>query len=182
MKFSIIIPTYNEELDIRDTLENLKLLTYSDHEIIIVDDSTDSTPQIISEYISPNLRLIRPPLRRGRCEARNIGILDSNGEILVLLNADVHLPPHFLQQLLVHYNNGYDSVSIISHVSNTSQLFPRYVECLNLEKELSGIYHSRIKSQNGVFWTEGFSVRRECYYKTISSLPLFPLRLVRTLT
>ncbi len=35
-------------------------------------------------------------LKRGRCEARNIGIQEADGEILIILNADVHLPKNLL--------------------------------------------------------------------------------------
>ena len=46
MKFSIVVPTYNEENDIAGTLDALTSLDYPDKEIIVVDDSTDSTPAI----------------------------------------------------------------------------------------------------------------------------------------
>jgi glycosyltransferase involved in cell wall biosynthesis len=47
MKFSIIIPTYNEERGIGATLEALLSLDYPDREIIVVDDSSDRTPEIV---------------------------------------------------------------------------------------------------------------------------------------
>ena len=98
-KFSIIIPTYNEENDIRGTLESLLELTYKNKEIIIVDDSNDNTPNIIREYSEQGVKLVIPELRRGRCEARNIGIRESIGDILVILNADVILPNDFLEKI-----------------------------------------------------------------------------------
>jgi glycosyltransferase involved in cell wall biosynthesis len=50
MRFSIIIPTYNEERDIAATLEALLGLDYPDREIIVVDDSSDRTPEIVGGY------------------------------------------------------------------------------------------------------------------------------------
>ena len=47
---SIIIPTFNEEADIKDTLERLVGLSYKNKEIIVVDDSTDNTPGIVKDY------------------------------------------------------------------------------------------------------------------------------------
>ena len=51
-KVSIVIPTYNEENDILQTLNYLDSLEYENYEIIIVDDSSDSTPQIIKSFKS----------------------------------------------------------------------------------------------------------------------------------
>ena len=45
LMFSIIVPTYNEESDIRQTLESLVALHWSNKEIIIVDDSNDACPR-----------------------------------------------------------------------------------------------------------------------------------------
>ena len=98
MKFSIIIPTYNEAGDIVATLEALLGLDYGDKEIIVVDDSTDQTPEIVRRYVDRGVRLIHPG-GGGRCEARNIGIREAAGEVVVVLNADVRLPADFLQRV-----------------------------------------------------------------------------------
>ena len=82
MKFSIIIPTYNEAADIAATLEALLGLDYGDKEIIVVDDSTDRTPEIVRRYVDRGVRLIHPG-GGGRCEARNLGIREAAGEVVV---------------------------------------------------------------------------------------------------
>ena len=71
MRFSIIIPTYNEERDIAATLEALLGLDYPDREILVVDDSSDRTPEIVGGYARQGVRLIHPG-GGGRCEARNL--------------------------------------------------------------------------------------------------------------
>lgn len=83
MRFSIIIPTYNEEKDIGDTLEALIKLFYQDKEIIVIDDSTDSIPDIVLQYHNKGVCLIRPNKTEGRCGARNIGIQLANGDIFI---------------------------------------------------------------------------------------------------
>src|SRR5208337_3249476 len=50
MRFSIIIPTCNEERDIAATLEALLGLDYPDWEIVVLDDSSDRTPEIVGGY------------------------------------------------------------------------------------------------------------------------------------
>ncbi|WP_373034678.1 glycosyltransferase family 2 protein [Sulfurimonas sp.] len=160
LRFSIIVPTYNEEHDIRGTLESLISLTYDNKEIIIVDDSNDNTPNIVREYVDKGVRLIIPKERKGRCEARNIGIRESSGDILVILNADVLIATDFLEKIKVHYDEGTDIVCVNSSVKNIDDLFARYVECVHRLETSDNKY---VQSQ---LWTEGYSVKRDVALKT----------------
>lgn len=154
IKFSIVIPTYNEEKDIGRTLTHLVALDWPNFDIVIVDDSTDSTPAIVSTFHDERIRLIHPSKREGRCAARNIGILESSGDVVVILNADVQLPRDFLRLISCHYENGADYVLVRSVVDNIDDLFARYIECV-------GIYQFYGRDPNALEWTEGFSCRRE---------------------
>jgi glycosyltransferase involved in cell wall biosynthesis len=162
MKFSIVIPTYNEEQDIALTIESILLLDYHNTEIIIVDDSIDNTPKILNNY-DKFIKVIRPDRREGRCGARNIGILAATGDVVVILNADVRLPHDFLKKILVHYQNGFDYVLVKSQVSNIDRLFARYVASVACAEE-SG-------DPSWMEWTEGFSCRRNIAIKA----GLFPV-------
>jgi len=148
---SIIVPTYNEADDIRRTLDALVSQTYAAKEIIVVDDSTDGTPRIVAEYVPRGVRLVRPAQRRGRCEARNLGIREARGDVIVLLNADVFPPPDFLARIMAHYRQGADYVLVESRVANTAAVIPRYLEAL---------HRHAYAGQNWIEWTEGFSCRR----------------------
>lgn len=154
MKFSIVVPTYNEERDIASTLDSLVALDWDDYETLVVDDSTDRTPDIVQAYADRGVRLIRTGKREGRCGARNLGILESAGEVVVILNADVHLPRDFLRRIVLWYEQGYDYVLVRSVVDNMSDLYARYVECMGI------VDHYRV-DPNRMEWTEGFSCRRE---------------------
>ena len=154
MRFSIVVPTYNEEKDISLTLESLVSLDWIDYEIIVVDDSTDNTPEIVRAFSSRGVRLIRPEKREGRCGARNTGIMESSGEIVVILNADVRLPSNFLILLSSHYEQGADYVLVRSMIENMEDLFARYVECVGLVRHYNG-------NPDCIEWTEGFSCRRQ---------------------
>lgn len=153
LEFSIIIPTYNEENDIRGTLESLKSLNYPSYEILVVDDSTDATPKIVGEYENIGVKLLRPTVREGRCGARNLGILNAIGSVVVILNADVRLPKDFLQKIKVHYDNGADYVLVKSVVENLDDLYARYVEAV-------GVYDFYGSNPQSMDWTEGFSCKR----------------------
>jgi len=158
MKFSIIIPTYNEENDIRATIDALLALDYSEKEILIVDDSTDSTPDIVREYQGKGVELIHPG-GGGRCEARNLGIQKATGEIVCILNADVRLRKDFLARVKSHYESDIDYVLVSSKVSNVSDLFARYVSCIS-------DYEYSLTDSSWIQWTEGFTCRKEVAIKS----------------
>ncbi len=154
MKYSIIVPTYNEELDIRDTLETLIKINYPNYEVIVVDDSTDSTPDIVREYEANGVKLIIPQKKEGRCGARNVGIRAASGDIVIILNADTHLDPEFINKINTYYKQGFDYVLVTSEVKNMDDLFARYVEC-------TGRYYFYDNDIRKIEWTEGYSCRRE---------------------
>lgn len=154
MKFSVVVPTYNEERDIAATLDSLIALDWPDREILIVDDSTDRTPEIVRGYSDCGVRLIRPERREGRCGARNLGILNATGDVVVILNADVRLPRDFLRRIAPYYDKGYDYVLVRSQVANMDDLFARYVEC-------QGVVDHYRTDPSWMEWTEGFSCRRD---------------------
>jgi glycosyltransferase involved in cell wall biosynthesis len=151
MLVSIIVPTFNEAGDIRRTLDALVAQTYPATEIIVVDDSTDDTPRIVGEYAARGVRLLRPARRRGRCEARNLGIQEARGEVIVILNADVFPGPDFVERIAAHYRLGADYVLVESRVANTAALIPRYLEAL---------HRRTYAGADWIEWTEGFSCRR----------------------
>lgn len=154
MKFSIVVPTYNEGRDIAATLDCLAALDWNDYEVLVVDDSTDRTPEIVQAYADRGVRLIRPEKREGRCGARNLGILESSGVVVVILNADVHLPRDFLRRIAPWYEQGYDYVLVRSEVENMQDLYARYVGCRGIVDHYRG-------DPNWMEWSEGFSCRRE---------------------
>lgn len=169
LKYSIVVPTYNEENDIEETLNHLVDLDYENYEVLVVDDSNDSTPDIVRKYVSDKLTLIKPEERKGRSEARNIGIKASSGDVLVILNADVHLPIDYLKRIDEHYKNGYDAVACYNQIKNIDESYSRFLELRALDRVYRGVYQKR-KETIKYFWTEGFSVKRDMLLKT----SLFP--------
>jgi len=160
IKVSIIVPTYNEEKDIERTLDSLISLRYKNKEILVVDESSDSTPDLVKRYSSKGIRYIRQTGPKGRCRARNQGILEASGEIVIILNADVCLPVDFIEKILPHYERGADFLLVQSQVANIDSLFPRYVEAS---------HQVRYPVLMNMAWTEGFS----CYRRAAIDVGLF---------
>lgn len=152
---SIVIPTRNEADDLCATLDALLALEVGAREILVVDASDDDTPAVVARY-PPPVRLIRQSRGRGRAAARNEGILAARGEIVVVLNADVRLPPDFLPRILAHYAAGADYLLVESRVSNLGAVTGRFVQAMH-ERD----YPPRPDVEAAMNWTEGFSCRRE---------------------
>ncbi len=108
---SIIIPAYNEEKRIGDSLDKiLKFLAGFDYtfEIIVVDDgSSDGTSDIVNKY-GNNIHLISQPGNMGKGAAVRAGMLAAKGELRVFSDADLSTPIHELNKVIPIINEGYD--------------------------------------------------------------------------
>lgn len=88
---SIIVPVYNSEKFIKDTIKTVKEQTYENWELILVNDcSTDNSKEIIEEYEQKDKRihLINLEKNSGAAIARNTGIEKANGKYVAFLDAD----------------------------------------------------------------------------------------------
>ena len=84
---SVIIPTYNRDWSLRDAIDSVLAQTYTDFELIVVDDgSTDRTHDILGAY-GDRLRQIHQ-VNRGVSAARNCGIGVSTGRLIAFLDSD----------------------------------------------------------------------------------------------
>jgi glycosyltransferase involved in cell wall biosynthesis len=87
-KFSIIIPAYNRENFIFDTISSVLAQTYSSFEIIVVDDgSTDKTSEVVSKMEDPRVRYFYIQ-NSERGAARNYGIAKAIGTHVLFLDSD----------------------------------------------------------------------------------------------
>ncbi len=100
---SVIIITYNRLKDLIDLINNLQEQTFSDFEIIVVDnDSQDETAQVIPNKF-PNIHFVANPFNAGVPGGRNIGIRQATGEYLVFIDNDAEIDPEFLQQVITMF-------------------------------------------------------------------------------
>ena len=85
---SVVVPAFNAARWIGETLASVTAQTWTNLEIIVVDDgSVDKTADVVAAFADPRLRLVRHD-HHGAAAARNRGILESRGELIQFLDAD----------------------------------------------------------------------------------------------
>lgn len=109
---SFIIPLFNKEEFIANCIGSVLKQTYPNYEIIIVDDgSTDSSKDIVNEFIKGTDKIkYCYQENKGVSIARNKGIELCNGEFVLFLDADDSIAPDFVQNLISNHQEGDDIV------------------------------------------------------------------------
>jgi len=99
MFYSIIIPLYNKELFIKDTLINVINQSFKDFEIIVVDDgSTDNSVSIVNKISDKRLK-VYSKANGGVSSARNFGIAKAKGDYIAFLDADDYWDNDYLAKM-----------------------------------------------------------------------------------
>ena len=99
--YSIIIPTYNRSKFISRAINSVLDQTFSDWEIILVDDgSTDNTRDVISLFDDERIKYLYQE-NSERSVARNNGIKNSNGEWICFLDSDDYYLPNHLESFYI---------------------------------------------------------------------------------
>ena len=89
INISIIIPTYNSASTLRKTLLSIFQQTYKNYEVIIIDSySKDNTLNIIKEFNSKKIRIIKVSKNKKLSYARYVGITKANGKYIAFLDSD----------------------------------------------------------------------------------------------
>ena len=90
-KLSVIMPLYNADVYLRESLDSVRHQTFADFELICINDaSTDTTEDILNEYKNNDSRIkvLVNKERSGAAYCRNIGITAAKGEYLSFLDGD----------------------------------------------------------------------------------------------
>ena len=111
MRFSVVVPAYNESASLPAALDSLRRQDVGDDhfEIIVVDNgSDDDTPAIARSY---GARVVVEP-RRGVCDARQAGVEAARGEFVVSTDADTTHPRDWLRRIDAGLRSRPDAVAI----------------------------------------------------------------------
>ena len=125
---SVIIPAYNAEKTISNCLDSImKQDCTEEYEVIVVDDgSTDSTPNIVSEY--KNVRLIRQK-NSGPASARNEGASRAKGDIILYTDSDCFTEYNWISEMLKPFNENHEVAGVKgAYKTNQREITARFVQ------------------------------------------------------
>ena len=99
MRYSFVIPVYNRPDEVDELLESLTHQTFTDFEVVVVEDGSSIPCQHIVEKYANHLSSIRyfDKPNSGPGQTRNYGVERSTGEYVIVLDSDCILPPGYLQ-------------------------------------------------------------------------------------
>ena len=126
-KVSVIVPIYNTEKELPECVQSIQDQTFSDIEIILVDDgSTDSCPQICDTFAEQDSRvLVLHKENGGISDARNKGLLAAKGEYILYVDSDDYLEKDAVEQLLRGALPGVDLIAGAYNEWNKNKLTKR---------------------------------------------------------
>lgn len=99
---SVIVPVYNAEAFLQECLDSILSSTYTELEVIVVDDgSTDRSPQVCDEYAHADLRIqVIHQKNLGVIAARNAGLKRAQGTYVGFVDADDIVSPIFFEEMV----------------------------------------------------------------------------------
>ncbi len=132
---SIITPLYNSEAFIDQTIKSILNQTYSNWELLLIDDcSTDNTIQIATKYVTTNsnIKLLQNKTNSGAAISRNNGITEAKGDYIAFLDADDLWKPKKLevQVQFMQTNNCDVSFSSYEQINEAGQPLNKFVKAL----------------------------------------------------
>ena len=157
-RISVIVPVHNGGLQLSRCLDALRLSDYDSFEVIVVDDcSTDNSPQIVERF---GARYVRTPHKMGPGGARNLGVEQARGEIVVFVDADVVVPSGALRRIAEQFEQDADLAALFGSYDES----PAWNDFFSQYKNLMHHYVHQISNERAVtFWAGCGAMRREVF-------------------
>lgn len=163
---SVVIPTYNRARLLRRAIQSVLAQTFTDFEILIVDDgSTDDTPAVVEGFDDARIRYLPQPENAGVSAARNRGLREARGAFIAFLDSDDTWYPHKLALQVPQMRDLPDDVGLLycgvendDGRGNCSLVTPTHRGDLYRQLLLSNVLHgtSGVMIRRAVVATAGF--------------------------
>jgi biofilm PGA synthesis N-glycosyltransferase PgaC len=104
---AVLVPCFNEEANVEETIEALMALQYPNYEVIAINDgSKDRTGELLNQLAEqfPRLRVIHQVQNQGKAVGLNTAALLTHADILLGIDGDARLDPYSLNWLVRHFD------------------------------------------------------------------------------
>jgi glycosyltransferase involved in cell wall biosynthesis len=154
----VIVPTLNEDRNIESCLASIKRQKYPNFEIILVDgDSSDKTVEIAKKYVDK----ILVKKDNGPGQARNLGVINTDAEIVAFTDADTEVSPNWLDIIARNFSD--PEVVGVGGISKPKN--PRIIDKIMFKMNLE--WFCRLSARFGFyqFLTLNCAYRRDVFLK-----------------
>lgn len=159
--FSVVIPLFNKELSIQNTIQSVLEQTYQEFEIIVIDDgSTDNSAKQVKEIPDSRIKLVQQR-NQGVSAARNRGIKESKFDWIALLDGDDLWEPNHLEEILKMMHEFPDEkVYVTSFKYSNNQTMYRHNRPSPIFK-IENYFREALKEN--LVWTSIVVVHKSCF-------------------
>ena len=147
---SVIIPIYNVETYLRKSIESILAQTYTNLEIILIDDgSTDKSGEICDEYVKKDSRIkVWHQNNQGIASVRNKGIVEATGKYIFWMDSDDYVSKNIIKELYLKLIEYEADMSICSYIQGFKRdhIFEKKegnIEIIDAKTGLEWIYKSQ---------------------------------------
>lgn len=152
--FSVIIPLYNKECFIENTLKSVLNQSFTDFEVIIINDgSTDKSEEKTLEFKDARIQYFHKE-NGGVSSARNFGIEKSKSDYIAFIDADDYWYPNFLQEMHqnIHKHPEFKVFSAAIEVETAKKVIPSKYSILKTG-DCEIVNYFEASSKESVIWT-----------------------------
>lgn len=156
VSFSVIVPVRNGEIYLEKSLSALKACTGAAEIIVVDDDSADDSASVARRL---GAKVVRLPVHSGAAAARNRGMRESSGKILVFVDSDVRIGESGIQPLIERVSSGPYAAAFGSYddAPEAADFVSQYA---NLRHHY---YHQLSDGEAETFWAGFGAVRRTAF-------------------
>lgn len=161
--FSIVIPLYNKELSIENTIQSVLDQTYQNYEIIVVNDgSNDSSAKVVQSIRDTRVRMIHQK-NQGVSAARNRGITEANHDWIAFLDGDDLWEKNHLEEIVAMMADfPMDKIYVTSFEYSDERKVFKHSRSESIF-EIENYFKEALKE--ALIWTSIIAIHRDCFKK-----------------
>lgn len=175
-KITVVVPVYNGETYLKEFIGSLGNQTFTDYELIFVDDgSTDQSKELIKEIITKDARIrLLEQKHQGAASARNLGLVCTKTEFVIFLDCDDWYDSTFLQVMyseIVEQNADVVMCEFYKYDQKSGELAIQYIGN-GKKKSIEGtnkIFEIVSPSPWNKLYRTSFLIKQGLYFQNISS-------------
>lgn len=164
--FSIIIPLFNKENYIENTLKSVLNQSFTDFELIIINDgSTDKSETIVQQFSDSRIHYFSKE-NEGVSTTRNFGIEKATAPYICFLDADDYWYPDFLEEYhkTIQQHSDYKVFSSAIEIEVANRIFPaRYSVSQKEAIQVVNYFESSLKES--IIWTSSVVIHKSAFEK-----------------